>query len=257
MSLSTWLRDYLYIPLGGNRGATLGTWICLGLLLVVAVLLSGAFWLVPLAFSVVAAGAVLVRFFPAMKEGVTTNINLMMTMLLGGLWHGASWMFVIWGGLNGIALVFYKAWYKVSPWKNAKGWAVHAAAVALTLTFITFTRIWFRSPSLDIANTSSDRSPARSHFRVIPAVLIGFKSVFALMLLGYVVHWLPTAFKQKYRERFADLPLWAMGVRVRGGCLRHLPVRSGGERAVHLLPVLREENRRGAEGAQRAAEMSL
>ena len=48
------------------------------------------------------------------------------------------------------------------------------------------------------------------NFAVIPAVLIGFKSVFALMLLGYVIHWLPTTFKQKYRERFADLPLWAM-----------------------------------------------
>ena len=211
MSLSTWLRDYLYIPLGGNRGATLGTWVCLGLLVGVAVLLSGAFWLVPLAFSMVAAVAVLVRYFPSMKEGIATNINLMMTMLLGGLWHGASWMFVIWGGLNGLALVFYKAWYKLSPWKNAKGWAVHAAAVALTLTFITFTRIWFRSDSLETANSILGQVTGTFTLSVIPAVLLGFKSVFALMLLGYVVHWLPTAFKQKYRERFADLPLWAMG----------------------------------------------
>ena len=176
----------------------------------VAVLLSGAFWLVPLVAGIVAAGVVLVRYFPKMKEGITTNINLMMTMLLGGLWHGASWMFVIWGGLNGLALVFYKAWYKVSPWKNSKSWVVHAAAVALTLTFITFTRIWFRSPSLETANTILHQVTHAFSFSVVPAVLIGFKSVFALMLIGYVVHWLPTAFKQKYRERFADLPLWAM-----------------------------------------------
>jgi alginate O-acetyltransferase complex protein AlgI len=211
MSLSSWLRDYLYIPLGGNRGATFGTWICLAMLVMVAVLLSGAFWLVPLAFSIVAACVVLVRYFPKMKEGITTNINLMMTMLLGGLWHGASWMFVIWGGLNGIALVFYKGWYKVSPWKNSKSILVHAAAVALTLTFITFTRIWFRSRSLETANTILHQVTHAFSFSVIPAVLVGFKSMFALMLLGYVVHWLPTAFKQKYRERFADLPLWAMG----------------------------------------------
>ena len=56
-----------------------------------------------------------------------------------------------------------------------------------------------------------DRISGAFDFGVIPAVLIGFKSVFALMLLGYVIHWLPTTFKQKYRERFADLPLWAMG----------------------------------------------
>ena len=212
MSLSTWLRDYLYIPLGGNRGATLGTWICAGLLLLVAVLLSGAFWLVPLAFSIVAACVVLVRYVPNMKEGITTNINLMMTMLLGGLWHGASWMFVIWGGLNGLALVFYKAWYKVSPWKNDKRWPVHAMAVALTLTFITFTRVWFRSPSLEIAGSMLHQIGNAFSPSVIPAVLIGFKSVFLLMLVGYVIHWLPATFKQRYRERFADLPLWAMGL---------------------------------------------
>ena len=58
ISLSTWLRDYLYIPLGGNR-----------------------------------------------KGPARTYVNLMMTMLLGGLWHGASWTFVVWGGLHGLFLV--------------------------------------------------------------------------------------------------------------------------------------------------------
>ena len=58
ISLSSWLRDYLYIPLGGNR-----------------------------------------------KGSVRTIVNLMATMLLGGLWHGASWTFVVWGGLHGIYLV--------------------------------------------------------------------------------------------------------------------------------------------------------
>ncbi len=212
MSLSTWLRDYLYIPLGGNRGATFGTWVCLGILVVVAVLLNKAFWLVPLVFSVVAACVVLVRYFPKFKEGITTNINLMMTMLLGGLWHGASSMFIIWGGLNGLALVFYKGWYRISPWKDDKRWPVHALAVALTLTFITFTRIWFRSPTKDVAYSILHQIGNAFSLGVIPAVLIGFKNVFLLMLLGYVIHWLPTTFKQQYRERFADLPLWAMGL---------------------------------------------
>ncbi len=212
MSLSTWLRDYLYIPLGGNRGASLGTWICLGLLVGVAVLLSGAFWLVPLALAVVALGVLLARWIPGFNNWTTTNANLMITMLLGGLWHGASWMFVIWGGLNGLALVFYKAWSKVSPWKHATGWAAHASAVLVTLTFITFTRIWFRSPTLEVANSILHQIGYAFSPSVIPAVLVGFKSVFALMLLGYVIHWLPTSFKRTYRERFADLPLWAMGL---------------------------------------------
>ena len=57
ISLSTWLRDYLYIPLGGNK-----------------------------------------------KGNLRTYVNLMITMLLGGLWHGAGWVFIIWGGLHGFAL---------------------------------------------------------------------------------------------------------------------------------------------------------
>ena len=63
MSLSFWLRDYLYIPLGGNRGGTL--FVCR---------------------------------------------NLMITMLLGGLWHGAAWTFVVWGGLHGLLLVTHRIW---------------------------------------------------------------------------------------------------------------------------------------------------
>ena len=61
ISLSTWLRDYLYIPLGGNRSGK-----------------------------------------------VRTYINLMITMLLGGLWHGASWNFIVWGFLHGIYLIIYR-----------------------------------------------------------------------------------------------------------------------------------------------------
>ena len=211
MSLSTWLRDYLYIPLGGNRGASIGTWVCLTVLLAVAVLLSGAFWLVPLAFAVVALGVLLARWFPGFDNWTATNLNLMITMLLGGLWHGASWMFVIWGGLNGLALVLYKAWGRVSPWKKDDRWPVRAIAIAVTLTFITFTRIWFRSDSLETANTILSRIGTAFSPGVIPAVLLAFKNVFLLMLLGYIIHWLPATFKEKYRTRFADLPLWAMG----------------------------------------------
>lgn len=65
ITLSGWLRDYLYIPLGGNRS---GKWL--------------------------------------------TYRNLMITMLIGGLWHGANWSFVLWGGLHGIALIAYRLWQK-------------------------------------------------------------------------------------------------------------------------------------------------
>ena len=56
----------------------------------------------------------------------------MMTMLLGGLWHGASWNFVLWGGLNGLGLIAYKGWRKISPWGSYSRWWHHAIGVLLT-----------------------------------------------------------------------------------------------------------------------------
>jgi alginate O-acetyltransferase complex protein AlgI len=100
MTLSFWLRDYLYIPLGGNRGGTLFTY-----------------------------------------------RNILITMGLGGLWHGASWNFVIWGLLHGLALV-------VERMLGITGEGGHRRVPAIvswfiTLHFICLTWVFFRAPSLD------------------------------------------------------------------------------------------------------------
>ena len=67
----------------------------------------------------------------------------MVTMLLGGLWHGSSWLFLIWGGLNGLGLIIHKQWKKISPFKNNTSVGYKIACVLITLTFISFTRIFF------------------------------------------------------------------------------------------------------------------
>ncbi|MBI9036250.1 MAG: MBOAT family protein [Bacteroidales bacterium] len=99
ISLSTWLRDYLYIPLGGNQ-----------------------------------------------KGKFRTYINLMITMLLGGLWHGASWNFVLWGGLNGAYLAGERLRYQRR--KVEKEWTSFTAWTNSTLIFILVSVTWvpFRSP---------------------------------------------------------------------------------------------------------------
>ncbi|HRH68588.1 MAG TPA: MBOAT family O-acyltransferase [Flavobacteriales bacterium] len=212
ISLSTWLRDYLYIPMGGNRGGSLFSWIMTSIVLAVFVLLTGNLML-PFVFLIVGAAlAIVARLWPPFRNMITTNINLMLTMLIGGLWHGASWMFVIWGGLNGIGLLIYKGWSRISPWNKSDHWFARFQAIAITFSFITFTRFWFRSPTLENVKLMLGQIGGDFGWHLAGDVLWGFRSVFAMMLLGFVVHWLPTSTKQWYRERFSALPLWAMAV---------------------------------------------
>ena len=112
MSLSRWLRDYLYIPLGGNRSAGFLSYFILAAILAIA-----SFRLHSTAFSVVAAAVMVtvVLFYflrPGHRRTLGTNVNNMDTMLLGGLWHGASFNFITWGGLNGLGILVYKWWSK-------------------------------------------------------------------------------------------------------------------------------------------------
>jgi alginate O-acetyltransferase complex protein AlgI len=103
MSLSSWLRDYLYIPLGGNRGG-------------------------------------------ALRQAH----NVLITMLLGGLWHGASWNFVVWGGLHGVGLVVSRTWQRMLE-RYRPGYQPHysPAGNLLTFGFVCFAWIFFRSPDLN------------------------------------------------------------------------------------------------------------
>ncbi|MDR3326956.1 MAG: MBOAT family protein [Prevotellaceae bacterium] len=110
ISLSRWLQDYLYISLGGNRNATFATYITIITIALIAALLSGSIWVAAAILTVVIIIWLLIRYKPDKKKKITTNLNMMNTMLLGGLWHGASWNFMIWGGLNGIGMLIFKFW---------------------------------------------------------------------------------------------------------------------------------------------------
>lgn len=116
ISLSSWLRDYLYFPLGGNRRATFGTYFWILLIALIVVALSGNIWFfVSVVFLLGITG--LIIFFENKENSLKAiaAINLMTVMLLGGLWHGASINFVIWGGLNGVGILLYKFWKEWSP----------------------------------------------------------------------------------------------------------------------------------------------
>jgi hypothetical protein len=78
---------------------------------------------------------------PEKRKLITTNINSMNTMLLGGLWHGASWNFMIWGGLNGIGMIIYKIWTKRSMAQKV-GIVTVVAAICLLLSRLTQAPVW-------------------------------------------------------------------------------------------------------------------
>jgi alginate O-acetyltransferase complex protein AlgI len=105
ISLSTWLREYIYFPLGGNR-----------------------------------------------KGAARQYVNLSIVMLLGGLWHGASWHFVVWGGLHGAALAFHKFWAdRVRPKRWTESGIYSAVAWATTFLFVVLTWVVFRASSVTAA----------------------------------------------------------------------------------------------------------
>ena len=114
ISLSKWLQDYLYIPLGGNRNATFGTFFWVALIAMTGVLLSGSWVIAAIVFGIAAAIIIWGIFVPAKRQRIFTNLNLMVTMLLGGMWHGASFNFIIWGGLNGVGIVVCKIWKELT-----------------------------------------------------------------------------------------------------------------------------------------------
>lgn len=202
MSLSTWLRDYLYIPLGGNRGGSIGTWITGIINLTFIILLSGKMLVFYICLWLVLLLIFLAIWIKSFKAWLITNINLLITMLLGGLWHGASWQFVIWGGLNGLGLMVYKLWKKVSPYEKSNNVLGTTFKVFITLTFITFTRIWFRAENME--SSWQILSQIKNNFRgdLIPAILSNYKMVFLFVIAGYSIHWLPVKIKTWYKELF-------------------------------------------------------
>jgi alginate O-acetyltransferase complex protein AlgI len=214
ISLSSWLQEYLYIPLGGNRYGTIGSYVAISVIVLFLVLLSGKLWLI-LVFMFVAVLLLILSYFSeTIQRSINTNINLMVTMLLGGLWHGSSWLFIIWGGLNGVGLIIHKFWTKISPFKNTENNAIRFFLMLVTLTFISFTRIFFRSSDLETVNSIFDRISNHMGAELFYKIVKGYKFIFALLVAGYVIHWIPERVKIAYRNWFASQHLIVMGLLV-------------------------------------------
>ena len=141
ISLSKWLQDYLYIPLGGNRTASIGTYACIITISLVGMILSGSIWVAIVVLAIALIVTINCYKYPEKKKNLTSNMNRLNTMLLGGLWHGASWNFMIWGGLNGIGMIVYRFWKDMNVY--VRSWvSLLIAAVFFVLAKFFPAPIW-------------------------------------------------------------------------------------------------------------------
>ena len=148
ISLSAWLRDYLYISLGGNR-----------------------------------------------KGKGRTYLNLLLTMLLGGLWHGAAIRFILWGALHGVALALHKMWLQVVPGAKTLGKDMNPVMRLLGIVF-TFHLVclgWlvFRADSMQTAGLILHQIFSAFDASLIAQVVAGYSGAFLLMAIGYLLHAIP------------------------------------------------------------------
>ena len=208
-SLGSWLRDYLYIPLGGNRSGGIGTYIATMVILIFLIFITQWYWLlfIYLGLMIIYIGVSLL--FPGFKRYVHRDLNLIITMVIGGLWHGASENFVIWGAMNGAALIIYNHWRKISPYENSTTLFTRFWRILITFNFITFTRIWFRLE--DDGAPSNMLTQIWYHFDfnsdTFNTLMTGFDTALYVMIFGYILHWLPSKVKEFGERKFTALPM--------------------------------------------------
>jgi D-alanyl-lipoteichoic acid acyltransferase DltB (MBOAT superfamily) len=209
ISLGSWLKDYLYIPLGGNKTGSLGSYIAIAVIFTFLIFITQWYELLYVYGALTIIYVIGLFTINDFKRYVHRDLNLIITMVLGGLWHGASENFVVWGAMNGCALLIYKYWRKISFYENSTTWLAHFWKIFITFNFITFTRIWFK--------VDQDGMPAImlnqiwNHFdfswEVFVTVLKTYQSVFWVMLIGFIIHWLPDKVKELWEKAFTALPL--------------------------------------------------
>lgn len=164
ISLSTWLKEYLYISLGGNR-----------------------------------------------KGKIRTYINLILTMLIGGFWHGAALKYIVWGGLHGVALAVERLFKPYN--KLPKNFFFKFFGILFTFHFVVFCWIFFRASNFDVAK---DFILHIGDLTFSPedwwTVIVAYRNVFILIFIGYILHFMPQRLMHYVENGFNWLPMVCKGI---------------------------------------------
>lgn len=167
ISLSSWLRDYLYIPLGGSRR---GKW--------------------------------------------RTYLNNLLTMALGGLWHGAGWMYLLWGVYHGLLLAGHKALRGV--WRLPEAMRgtlpVRAANIAVTFALVVVGFAIFRAPSVDTLSAMWTQIWGDFHLSVAPQFVTSYAMITAAIAAGLLIHFAPSRWTLTATRAFAATPAAAQSL---------------------------------------------
>ena len=143
ISLSKWLQDYLYIPLGGNRNGTFASYAVILGIAFLASALAKDWWVFGSVLVLTVIIATLILFKKSWRKELISDINRMDTMLLGGLWHGASWNFMIWGGLNGLGILIWRFWHNLSFW-------VRPLVIGVVTACFWFLKVRYEAPVFNL-----------------------------------------------------------------------------------------------------------
>ena len=208
-SLGSWFRDYLYIPLGGNKTGGLATYIVSLIIFIFLLFITQWYELIYVYGGLMTLYFIVWFYFPFYKNFIHRDLNLLITMVVGGLWHGASENFVIWGTMNGIALIVYNYWKKISPYENSTALIVRFWRIFITFQFITFTRIWFRleDSSQPLAMINHIWNHLDLKWDIVKLVFQTYSSVFWIITLGYFLHCMPQSWKDKGQDCFTKMNL--------------------------------------------------
>ena len=215
ISLSTWLKDYLYIPLGGNRNFSVASFIFVGGFLVGSFIMGvELFHLSNLWAAVVSAVLLLIFIIPAVitrkTSGIAANFNLLTTMLLGGFWHGASWNFIIWGAIHGVGLGIHKIWMLLtdksfSSFNQSRIYKIISGI--LTFHFVCFAWIFFKAEDLEIAKTMIYQIFNNFDISVFGPFYDNYKGVVWMILVAMVLHLVPDNLADKVIARTKAIPM--------------------------------------------------
>ena len=215
ISLSTWLKDYLYIPLGGNRNFSVASFIFVGGFLVGSFIMGvELFHLSNLWAAVVSAVLLLIFIIPAVitrkTSGIAANFNLLTTMLLGGFWHGASWNFIIWGAIHGVGLGIHKIWMlltdkSLSSLNQSRIYKIISGI--LTFHFVCFAWIFFKAEDLEIAKTMIYQIFNNFDISVFGPFYDNYKGVVWMILAAMVLHLIPDNLADKVITRTKTIPM--------------------------------------------------